>query len=632
MSYFQNVYGELINLKNYFKGSLNINNQDTVKEILSLIIVFGETINSSTKNSLKELKDQKNKHVSLQDEDISKIYNKLLILIEEYKQVILNNNQTSRIISFEVNQSKIVLVVDEHNVTHFFEESEEYITGVTSSIDDQTEAIILIGVGSYDIANYLNRGYKVLVVEPYDYFPEIDSQYVVYSNEKDFNNKLNEKLLELIGLKTEIIVHPLYPHTTNVVKVMREVRDLFHKMRLDLNTRVLHTGEWYEQYFLNANFLEKRSDKIFNVDFLDNFHAGERGLMIAGGPSLEDALPYLKWAQNSYYIVAIGQTVKVLLENGVVPDYVVSLDSQKVNAHFFKEVKLERPLIFPLQVNYEIPLNAKGVLIPFPNNEITKSILSYSNNFYSTAPTVAISAVMFMNFMGFSSIGLIGQDLALKDGEYYSSSVKEKSATDGQLSNETYEVTLNSGKLGKTTPVLFNFLSNYETLLKDDPDLLLKLQNYATDGAKIADVPLYSLDSLSKDVIVKREIKLDSKDSLYKTIKLNETYKIIEEVGSDLKEVLLKFKRMSTQKAITTKEFDLSLAVWDQMLEIPNFKSFVMPLQVVKMLIVQNKIQLHNHLNQNSQKRIEILKLMYNTVESFINQINLILDIKKSNY
>lgn len=632
MSYHQNVFAELTNVKKHFKKLIDINNFETINEIISLMQVFGETINSSTLESIKEMKLQSLNVPDLYDEYFFKIYNNLLILMEEYNQIILNQNVNGISKQFKVNNSELVLVIDENKTTHFFEEKEKTIEVVTNQLSKDTEAIIFIGLGSSEIIEHLNNEYKVLVVEPYENQSNTKAEQIIYAKETDFSNKLNEKLLELIGLKTEVVIHPLYPFTTHVIEIMQEVRNLLQKMQLDWNTRVLHTQEWYVQYFLNAQFLEKSSSKIINIDLLNNFHKGERGLMIAGGPSLEEALPYLRKAQHCYYIVAIGQTVKVLKDNDITPDYVVSLDSQTLNSHFFKDVVIECPLIFPLQVNHEIPKRTEGILVPYPNNEITKNILSYSHNYYSTAPTVAISAVMFMNFMGFSSIGLIGQDLALKDGEYYSSSVKKVSATNGQFSEKLYEVILNSGEIGKTTPVLANFLSNYEILLKNEPELLSKMQNYAKDGAKISSIPLSSLNSLSNDVIIKKKLQLNSSNHLSKTIKVADTYKIMERIKDELLVISSKIKRISNQRAVTLKEFDVGLKAWDCMLEIGDFKTFVMPLQVVKMLIIQNKIQLHDHLNQNSEKRIEILKLMYDTVESFINQINLISKTKKSNY
>lgn len=632
MSYHQNVFAELTNVKKHFKKLIDINNFETINEIISLMHVFGETINSSTLESIKEMKLQSLNVPDLYDEYFFKIYNNLLILMEEYNQIILNQNVNGISKQFKVNNSELVLVIDENKNTHFFEEKEKTIEVVTNQLSKDTEAIIFIGLGSSEIIEHLNNEYKVLVVEPYENQSNTKAEQIIYAKETDFSNKLNEKLLELIGLKTEVVIHPLYPFTTHVIEIMQEVRNLLQKMQLDWNTRVLHTQEWYVQYFLNAQFLEKSSSKIINIDLLNNFHKGERGLMIAGGPSLEEALPYLRKAQHCYYIVAIGQTVKVLKDNDITPDYVVSLDSQTLNSHFFKDVVIECPLIFPLQVNHEIPKRTEGILVPYPNNEITKNILSYSHNYYSTAPTVAISAVMFMNFMGFSSIGLIGQDLALKDGEYYSSSVKKVSATNGQFSEKLYEVILNSGEIGKTTPVLANFLSNYEILLKNEPELLSKMQNYAKDGAKISSIPLSSLNSLSNDVIIKKKLQLNSSNHLSNTIKVADTYKIMERIKDELLVISSKIKRISNQRAVTLKEFDVGLKAWDCMLEIGDFKTFVMPLQVVKMLIIQNKIQLHDHLNQNSEKRIEILKLMYDTVESFINQIDLISKTKKSNY
>ncbi len=114
--------------------------------------------------------------------------------------------------------------------------------------------------------------------------------------------------------------------------------------------------------------------------------------MIAGGPSLEEAFPYLKQAQNAYYIIAIGQTVKVLYEHGIRPDFVVSIDAGEANAHFFKDIELDVPLVYSLQVNHQIPQRAKGLLIPYADSQISQELLAYSKTSFTSYPTVAFSS------------------------------------------------------------------------------------------------------------------------------------------------------------------------------------------------------------------------------------------------
>ncbi|WP_113927288.1 6-hydroxymethylpterin diphosphokinase MptE-like protein, partial [Bacillus sp. P14.5] len=306
---------------------------------------------------------------------------------------------------------------------------------------------------------------------------------------------------------TEVIKHPLYEDTKALLELLKLVRNYLSESRIDLTTRKVYTENWYKESFQNANYLHENLDRVFNVDCLKRQYKGSHALMIAGGPSLEDAIPYLQKAQHAYYIIAIGQTVKVLVENEIQPDFVISIDTGEANAHFFQDVELNVPLVYSLQVNHQIPQRANGLLIPYADAQLTQDLLAYSKTVFSTYPTVALAAVAFANYLDFDSIGLIGQDLALREGEYYSASVKQVSSTNGQLNKTLYDIPLNNGEMGKTTPILFGFLTSYQTLIKSYVGLSEKLINYAEKGARIEGASYKSLEMLQTKPIQKYKLE-----------------------------------------------------------------------------------------------------------------------------
>lgn len=344
--------------------------------------------------------------------------------------------------------------------------------------------------------------------------------------------------------------------------------------------------------------------------------------MIAGGPSLEDAIPYLQKAQHAYYIIAIGQTVKVLVENEIQPDFVISIDAGEANAHFFQDVELNVPLVYSLQVNHQIPQRANGLLIPYADAQLTQDLLAYSKTVFSTYPTVALAAVAFANYLDFDSIGLIGQDLALREGEYYSASVKQVSSTDGQFNKTLYDIPLNNGEMGKTTPILFGFLTSYQTLIKSYAGLSEKLINYAEKGARIEGASYKSLEMLQTKPIQK--YKLEKMNDTELNIPIEYVQNLLDSILHRLQKLKKRLHRVMNQKAVTVDEFEKLLRDWDAMIEAPSFRTHIMPLQLVNLLIIQNKIRFHNRYNRTSAARLSILSRMFEAIQELETQLHTI--------
>lgn len=621
------ILKELIDISQQFFKLIQSESWEVIEEMISFINRFGNHIGS---NSIITEEDQVSLHQLKSDNPVmfaNAVYNNLLLLIEEYTQFISVQDHIGIVKNYTFADLNFAIIKDESGNAHFIYETGEMIENVKEELNHDTEAIILVGFGSGDLVEKLKLDYQVMVVEPYHiYNSPLDKEIISFKKNTHLELQIQKELQRFIGLKVKMIIHPSYTHFKESIAALKSIRASFQQIQIELNTRVLYTEKWYQQYYMNSSILKENSNRIINIDRLEKFHRGEPALMIAGGPSLEDAIPYLKEAQFSYYIVAIGQVAKVLLNNGISPDYIISTDSELRNAHFFKDVKIDIPLIYPLQVNHLVPGSVDGKLIPYADNSVTRDILSYSEKKISPAPSVAISAVLFMDYVGFSAIGLIGQDLALRNGEYYSSSVKNESSNDGQLNNTLYEIELNSGIAGKTTPVLADFLSNYNRLIESRPTILGKLTNYAEHGAKINQIPYSPLSNLMQDKIRKRMISNESIDLTPSIQIVNQTFK---RILVKLEVIKKKIHRFANQQAMSKVDFEKSLREWDKTLEIDQFKTHVMPLQIVNMLTIQNRIKSHNYLGQTSDVRLEIIKSMNETLDVLISQLKMFIELEE---
>ncbi|WP_214798307.1 MULTISPECIES: 6-hydroxymethylpterin diphosphokinase MptE-like protein [unclassified Exiguobacterium] len=620
MSQFKSVLKELSEMSNQIATLVANESWDVLDEVLEMIQLFGERITSNgirTQEDIIALREIKNKDRFLY---ANIVYDNLQLLITEYEQLAKWEKVDSLIFPFRFEDYQMALIKDGKSNHRFINETAEELESVLKQISNDTEAIILVGYGSGFLYSTLTKSYHTLVLDHYALPIEVQDKFVLSSFSENDKYLLNERLQSFIGLKTAVIAHPLYTQSHELIELLTLVRNLLEEVQIVLNTRMTYTEKWYKEIFMNSINISNQSHRVFNIDQLKNRYKTKKVLMIAGGPSLEDALPYLKNAQHAYYIIAIGQTVKVLLDHQIKPDYVISIDVSEANAYFFKDVELDIPLIYSLQVNHHIPKSSKGLLIPYADTLVTKDLLPYSNTTFSTFPTVALAAVAFANYLGFEEIGLIGQDLALREGEYYSASVKQSSSNDGLFHKKLYDIPLNNGQIGKTTPVLRNFLKGYSSLLKLYPELKTKLVNYAEQGALIEHVTCQPINTLQTAKITKEKLQIDEKCSSIH-IPVGEVQEIFVGMINQLERLTKQLGRMIKQKAVTIDEFEKLLRSWDDMIIAPSFRTHIMPLQVVNILIIQNKIYLHNQHKTYSHIRLEILSFMHKTVETLIRQL-----------
>jgi len=624
MSQLHNIVKELREISNQISVLGENKEWDLFDEIVEMIRLFGEKIHSNgirTAENMLELRSIKKNNISLY---ANVVYDNLQLLITEYESLLVVEHQKQIVYPFRYHENEMALVKQHDDNYYFINETASILKQIQSEIPDGTEAIILLGYGSGMFHKELLKSYHVLAIDPFNLPSDVKADTVLsfLDSKDDSKMLLQSKFQSFVGLKTEVIKHPLYKDTQGLLELLKLVRNYLGESLVHLTTRKVYTESWYLESFRNAKYLSEKTDCILDINYMKHQYKGSNALMIAGGPSLEEAIPYLKQAQNAYYIIAIGQTVKVLFKHGIRPDFVISIDAGEANAHFFKDIELDVPLVYSLQVNHQIPQRAKGLLIPYADSQISQELLAYSKTSFTSYPTVALAAVAFANYLGFDSIGLIGQDLALRKGEYYSPSVKQVSSTDGQIYETLYDVPLNSGQMGKTTPILFGFLSGYQDLIKLNSGLSEKLVNYAEEGALIEGVPYQSLKSLQTNLIKKRYLeKTDNKNILELDASIQYVQELLDSILERLQTLEKRLKRTMYKKAVTVDEFEKILLDWDAMIEAPFFRTHVMPLQLVNLLIIQNKIKIHNRYNRTSAMRLSILSRMVESIQELENQL-----------
>src|SRR5690606_28441693 len=123
-----------------------------------------------------------------------------------------------------------------------------------------------------------------------------------------------------------------------------------------------------------------------------------------------------------------GSSFNPLLDFGIEPDLIVSIDGGEANYTHFAGREIKAPLAFAPVIHPRILEEYSGPLLPMPMDQgLYNYILECSGNsaeFLPAGPSVANTTLALMAEMGFNPIILVGQDLAFPGDQYHAEGVR----------------------------------------------------------------------------------------------------------------------------------------------------------------------------------------------------------------
>lgn len=407
-------------------------------------------------------------------------------------------------------------------------EAERY----TATISLKDKAVFLVGIGNGALVkHWIRNGYSfvhLFIIEPYEEIkPDRELAEIIKqnSNVSFFNYKdssathISSLFGSFVGIEMDLIVHPNYEKTDAhyMREIISEIKNGIRIHRININTTFVFRKDWILEPLLNLKY----TFNITPVEELQGKFAGEKAVLVASGPSMEDLLPSVKKLQHSSYIFAAGSAMNGLLNNGIVPDFVTVFDSSGRNyeAHF-KNSEYTGPLIVGSVVNSKILEKHKGdaVLACMMIDDVTKRARPELSSF-SAFPSVALFTFYLINYFGFSEVYLVGQDLALVNDRYYAKGVHEHEASKN-LKTDLYIDSNDGGKVGTTYP-LYSFLQSLENMISLLNQDAIKVYNLSKNGAKIKGTQFIDCEDINfsgkrKKIDFTFKPKISSQESLDK--------------------------------------------------------------------------------------------------------------------
>ncbi|MEO1814744.1 MAG: 6-hydroxymethylpterin diphosphokinase MptE-like protein [Acetobacterium sp.] len=342
---------------------------------------------------------------------------------------------------------------------------------------DENVYVIFYGLGlGYHVDEFVQR-YPNTVFSIYE--PSIEVLDLFFKN-KDVIKKWSK--LDLLECSQEndtydaIIIRSILDYKKNLVIIPLPVYEkIFHseyqnflkyfqekvmENRTGIATTYSHKKRWIFNGVKNLKkILETPNITMNQYSEFKN----KTAILVAAGPSLNFEIENLKVIkeEKDALIFSVGSAINTLIKNELYPDVICTFDPSVKNQQVFRKLNekciKDIPMIFGSSIGYEVLEQYLGPMYHIIINRdlISQYLLKYQNKeplkVLKDAPTIATLTIELLNVLGFTTIILVGQNLAFLEKENYADGIDyhaKQNELDDQLLLEIKDV---NGKPIKTT-------------------------------------------------------------------------------------------------------------------------------------------------------------------------------------
>ncbi len=396
-------------------------------------------------------------------------------------------------------------------------EAERFV-GSIEEYDAETLFIIYgLGLGYHieELINSVSENNKILILEP-------DWQVFKKANELVDLQKIisNPNIFILVGNSSENVVKILWAYInasnannfqflpfSNYNKVFNDFYNEVTKVLKEhvMTVQVLLSTVSYFSYDYNKNMFSNIASILESskIQDLENKFKNVPAVIVSAGPSLDKNIKELKAAKGKALILSGGRTVKALLENGIEPDIVFSIDAGDI-AYDTLQGKAENdfPLITTVISSDKVVEAHRGKKM-YMNVSEYKGLVDYLGDreidTMLQGGSVANTMLSCAKFMGCNPVIFIGQDLAYTDKKVHA----VNSTITGHVNDVekgTLEVEDINGNTVQTSKVFLSFLRWFEMFIESNSDI--KYIDATEGGAKIKGTEITTLKECIQDYCV----------------------------------------------------------------------------------------------------------------------------------
>ncbi|MBE0494061.1 MAG: motility associated factor glycosyltransferase family protein [Thiomicrospira sp.] len=243
------------------------------------------------------------------------------------------------------------------------------------------------------------------------------------------------------------------------------------------------------------------ADNILPVMSLKNKLEGATAVVLGGGPTLDDAITWVKDNQQNLVIFAAARVARRLVTEGIVPDFFVSVDPHDVSFDNSKGIfafEDTAVLINGYHVNPKL-LSQWAGLSCYMGLKYGWMNTRYTDNFEPIGPTVINTAVHVSIYLGCSNVILSGVDFCFAKGKSHESSSDEAKASSHLSHKSNIRLVTNAGQFESTEPTLAKAREalEYQAKFYQQENPNVKLYSTGLNSAKVEGVEYLGTDSIN---------------------------------------------------------------------------------------------------------------------------------------
>lgn len=475
------------------------------------------------------------------------------------------NQERYRIVQSRNEQANLVITDESGTESYLYSrynperEAEKWLETVYDDISD-ADNILLYGLGfGYHLEAMLHRypEKKLFVYEPNldilyaaieccDLRPLLGNKQIkVFAVGEDFivQSQMLELTLGMINGSLIPLILPAYEKIQpSSVKAFREnLNKSATLVRANLHTATKFQADWAENTILNT------AHNLESYFFGPMKGAAENipAVVVGSGPSLGMEIETLRKLKNHVCIIAAGSSIQALLQHGIEPDLLVSMDPSDKNHDIFKNINIrEIPFLYTQTIRYKILEQDLPYLMHgyFSNDQISKYLMNFGDDdvtFLSTA-TVTGTAIQAAIYMNCSEIVFIGQDFSYPNDQIYTTGVDHFKPEElkGQLQGSDRYVENVNGQQNRTSLNMQVLKESVETVIQSFN--YSEYYNASKVGAAIKHTKLKTLEQLYEE---RKSIRLNDewfKERMrerlrkYPDSKVTEVHDRIRKTASDI--------------------------------------------------------------------------------------------------
>ncbi len=239
----------------------------------------------------------------------------------------------------------------------------------------------------------------------------------------------------------------------------------------------------YSQKEFIQRQLENVSENHSPAKILRGKFAGETAIIVAGGPSLDSQLEWLKVNQHRLTILAVSRIAAKLMLHGITPDIVVTVDPQEISFDVSREMMQYHQDFLLVNANYAHPwiVSQWGGINLYLGERFPWQ--TQRENIITQGPTVTNTSLLLAIEMGFSRILFTGMDLCYSRRGISHAAGTQEAKQGPNLGHLCEWVETYSGYQAETPIQLLHARQAVENEVASHPQL--EYLNLSEDAAKI---------------------------------------------------------------------------------------------------------------------------------------------------